>query len=48
MEKYIQAAYEAYRQDVKDNYLSYTDFKKKLSCANPVPHFGYTWPAALL
>ena len=30
MEKYLQAAYELYRQDVKEIYLSYTDFKAKL------------------
>jgi hypothetical protein len=30
MDKYIQAAYEAYRQDVKENYLSYEQFKAKL------------------
>ena len=27
MEKYLQAAYELYRQDVKDNYLSYDQFR---------------------
>jgi hypothetical protein len=27
MEKYILAAYELYRQDVKTNYLSYEQFK---------------------
>jgi hypothetical protein len=35
MEKYIQSAYEFYRQDVKDNYLSYEDFKKQLGAACP-------------
>jgi hypothetical protein len=27
MEKYLQAAYELYRQDVKENYLSYDQFR---------------------
>ena len=36
MEKYLQAAYELYRQDVKENYLSYTDFKAKL-CKTTTP-----------
>ena len=36
MEKYIQAAYEAYRQDVKENYLSYEQFKKQL-CKSAIP-----------
>jgi hypothetical protein len=35
MEKYIQAAYEFYRQDVTTNYLSYEDFKKQLGAACP-------------
>jgi hypothetical protein len=35
MEKYLQSAYEFYRQDVKDNYLSYEDFKKQLGAACP-------------
>lgn len=35
MEKYLQAAYEYYRQDVKENYLSYEDFKKSLGAACP-------------
>jgi len=30
MEKYCQLAYEAYRQDVRENYLSYEQFKKAL------------------
>ena len=30
MEKYIQAAYEYYRQDVTTNYLSYEAFKAAL------------------
>jgi hypothetical protein len=30
MDKYCQIAYEAYRQDVKENYLSYEQFKAKL------------------
>jgi hypothetical protein len=33
MEKYIQSAYELYRQDVKENYLSYEDFKKQLGAS---------------
>jgi len=30
MEKYIQSAYEFYRQDTPTGYMSYEDFKKKL------------------
>lgn len=36
MEKYIQAAYEYYRQDVKENYLSYEAFKAEL-CKSKMP-----------
>jgi hypothetical protein len=36
MEKYCQLAYEAYRQDVKENYLSYDQFKKAL-CKPSIP-----------
>lgn len=30
MEKYLLAAYELYRQDVKENYLSFEQFKAKI------------------
>lgn len=40
MEKYIQSAYEFYRQDVKENYLSYVDFKAKL-CKPCTPFWVY-------
>jgi hypothetical protein len=36
MEKYIQAAYEFYRQDVKENYLTYDQFKKAI-CKTTIP-----------
>jgi hypothetical protein len=36
MEKYCQLAYEAYRLDVKENYLSYDQFKKAL-CKSTIP-----------
>jgi hypothetical protein len=36
MEKYCQLAYEAYRQDVTTNYLSYEQFKKQL-CKSTIP-----------
>jgi hypothetical protein len=38
MEKYCQIAYEAYRLDVRENYLSYDQFKKAL-CKPAIP----TW-----
>jgi hypothetical protein len=36
MEKYCQLAYEAYRLDVRENYLSYDQFKKAL-CKPAIP-----------
>ena len=36
MEKYCQLAYEAYRLDVRENYLSYEQFKKAL-CKPTMP-----------
>jgi hypothetical protein len=42
MEKYCQAAYEYYRQDVKENYLSYEAFKKELcKTASTTPWWVY-------
>ncbi len=43
MEKYIQSAYEFYRQDVKENYLSYEQFKAKL-CKPTTPF--WVWLAS--
>ena len=40
MEKYIQAAYEFYRQDTPTGYLSYEEFKKKL-CTPSTPWWVY-------
>ena len=36
MEKYCQLAYEAYRLDVKENYLSYDQFKAAI-CKSKTP-----------
>lgn len=46
MEKYCQAAYEYYRQDVKENYLNYEAFKKEL-CKNTATASKYPWWAIL-
>jgi hypothetical protein len=40
MEKYILASYELYRQDVKENYLTYQAFKAQL-CKTPIPFWAY-------
>jgi len=45
MEKYIQIAYETYRQDTPTGYLDYADFKKAL--CKTLPWWYYAAGGAL-